>query len=401
MLATFANLLYIIKIRTVGIGEGAMYHYIVPEYIDDATLLWAVGNASIFAGYHFFRKNSLPSIGIVINSKATIRNLYYFIFTVTLLNLTGNSVRFTMLGGGFEKVLTLTSVIGILFYARLWTKENNNTYRNYAIILCAMQTLMALNSFLRSDLITPFFSFFCGYFLGKGSIRYLLSYRAIPILAFVVVFSMFFESLGGNRSNFMAAFTGDTPKANSSYTIDNDKERGGVLERGSNITQLTNVVKLTRAKGFYEGTASAPLLAAFIPRFMWPDKPQIQLGAWFALEIGVASINELGRANNSINMTIPGQLFLDFGWIGLILGCFLFGGLLAVFWNAAHFNDSVYNITGTLWGGYMLLYAFSGMGADLQIAVSLISTYIAFLIIKKILHQHEKNSFNRAALARK
>jgi hypothetical protein len=402
MLATFANMLFVIKIRTTGIGENSMYHYIVPEYIDDATLLWAIGNASIFAGYQFFKKNSLPSISVEITNKMVIRNLFYFIFVFTLIRVMGNSIRFSMLGGGFEKVLNLLAVIGILFYARLWTKENNTTYRNYAIILCIMQVVIALGSFLRSDLITPFFSFFCGYFIGKGKLKYLFSYRILPILIFVIVFSKFFDSLGGNRSNFLAAFTEGNRRDNTAYTYDiNEQDRGGVLERSSNVTQLTNIIKLTKANGYYEGRASTPLAAAFIPRFLWPDKPQIQLGAWFALEIGVATINDIGRANNSINMTVPGQLFLDFGWIGLALGCFLFGGLIAIFWNASQFNDSPYNITGTLWGGYLLLYAFGGMGADLQIVVSLISTYLAFLIIKKILQQHEKSSLNRAALARK
>jgi hypothetical protein len=402
MLATFANLLFVIKVQTVGIGENSMYHYIIPEYIDDATLLWAVGNSAIFAGYQFFSRNSLPPITVTINNKAVIRNLFYFIFVFTLMRVMGSAIRFSVLGGGFEKVLNLLAVIGILFYARLWTKENNNTYKNYAIVLCAMQVMIALGSFLRSDLITPFFSFFCGYFLGKGQLKYLFSYRVLPILIFVVVFAKFFDSLGGNRSNFLAAFTEGPIRDNTSYTYNIDEQdRGGVLQRSSNITQLTNVIKLTRAKGYYEGAASAPLLAAFIPRFIWPDKPQIQLGAWFALEIGVATINDMGRANNSINMTVPGQLFLDFGWLGLVLGCFLFGGLLSLFWNAAHFNDTPYNLTGTLWGGYMLLYAFGGMGADLQIVVSLISTYLAFLIIKKILVQHEKSTLNRAALARK
>jgi hypothetical protein len=123
----------------------------------------------------------------------------------------------------------------------------------------------------------------------------------------------------------------------------------------------------------------------------------IQLGAWFALEIGVAAELDGGRANNSVNMTIPGEFYLDFGWIGLFIGCFLFGGLVAAFWNAAKFMDSPYNITGTLWGGYLLLYALGGIGADLQIVISLTSTYIVFFIIKKIAQRNE-NTRLRAAM---
>ena len=96
-------------------------------------------------------------------------------------------------------------------------------------------------------------------------------------------------------------------------------------------------------------------------------------------------------------MTIPGEFYLDFGWIGLVIGCLFFGGLLAMFWNAARFMESPYNLSGTLWGGYLLLYALGGIGADLQIVVSLVSTYIVFLIIKKIAQRNENTRF-RAAL---
>jgi hypothetical protein len=159
-------------------------------------------------------------------------------------------------------------------------------------------------------------------------------------------------------------------------------------------------VNLVEKNGLYLGQASAPLVAALVPRFLWPDKPQIQLGAWFALEIGAASISSTsGRANNSINMTIPGELYLDFGWFGVVVGGILFGGLVGLFWNAAKFNDSAYNILGALWGGYLLLFALFGIGADLQIIVTLLSTYIIFLVIKKLAKSYE-GILSRTSVAR-
>jgi len=117
---------------------------------------------------------------------------------------------------------------------------------------------------------------------------------------------------------------------------------------------------------------------------LWPDKPLIQIGAWFALEIGIGSKTSLGTANNSINMTVAGELYLDFGWIGVILGSLLFGAFLAILWNSTRFYSSVYNITGTIFGGYLIILA-TGSYADLQVLVTLLSTYLIFLFIKKIL----------------
>jgi hypothetical protein len=387
IIGTLANLTFIYNIHTFGLKENSMYRYVVPQYIDDAIMLWTIGNSCVFLGYTAFRKATFPPISMQMARNAP-RNAFYVILLLVFLQLTGNVGFLRLLTGGAFIVISSLSVIGILFYARLWAVENNNTYRNYALVLCALQTWIVLNtSYLRFDLLSPFFSLFAGYFIGKGSLKFIFSYRIIPVIAFLVIFSLFFQRLGGSRAHFITAFSQEaTASDTKSFTYDDKEEdKGALFERTANIAQLTNVVRLTERNGLYAGSATAPLLAAFIPRFLWPDKPIIQLGAWFAVEIGVATLDEAGRANNSINMTIPGHLFLDFGWIGLIVGCFLFGGFISALWNASLFNSSAYNLTGTVWGGYLLLYAMLGMGSDLQISVSLISAYLTFFLVKKVI----------------
>lgn len=404
ILAMIANIVMLNRIEIYGISETFMYGYIDLESVSEATLVLCLGNSAIFMGYELFTKTSFPSICVEIQNQRTIRHLFTFIVVFTLMHVTGYGIDMAIFGGGVQKVFSLLIVVGIMFFARLWAAEDSKTYRGYAIFLCLMQTVIALyGSFLRSELLTPVMALAVGYFIGKGNVRYALSYRMIPLIAVLAIFSLFFQNLGGNRSHFIDAFkeSNNADKTNTSYLVvqETDKDNG-LLLRNANIAQVSRVVKLVKENGHYKGTASAPLLAAFIPRFIWPDKPIVQLGAWYALEIGVATELEDGRANNSVNMTIPGELYLDFGWIGLFIGCFFFGSLMAAFWNAAQFMDSPYNISGTLWGGYLLLYALAGIGPDLQIVISLTSTYIVFLIIRKILQRNE-NTRLRAALAGK
>ena len=404
IITTLANLLYIIKISSGGLSEYSMYKYIVEAHINEATVLWCIGNCCIFIGYKLFEKSKLPTVSFDLSKEKTLKHLFTFIVVFSILNLTGNMINLSFITGGIQKVLSLLNVMGILFYARLWVYEDNKKYRNYALVLAVMQTVIALyTSFLRIELLTPAISFFGGYFIGKGSIKYLFSARVVPALLVVVIFSLFFKTLAGNRSHFISAFTNNgVDPYNSSYTDLSeavDKGEGGAFERSANIAQLTNVVALVKKNGFYGGAVSYPLIAAFVPRIFWPDKPTIQLGSWFALEIGAATIGESGRANNSVNMSVPGELYLDFGWIGVVIGCILFGGMVAIFWNASEFNESPYNLSGALWGGYLLLYALLGIGSDLQIVVSLLSTYIVFLIVKKIANRDEGTS-HRAALER-
>ena len=315
-----------------------------------------------------------------------------------VLHFTGHAISVRFLGGGAETALSLVGAIGILFFARIGAKENNRTYMIYAITLTVAETFMALvSAFLREDLIIPLTMFYGGYIMGKGHIKHVLNVRLIPAVLALFVFFQFFQTLGGSRAHFIDAINFSSTAETSNYIADKEdpNKRGGALERISNIAQLTSIVNLTVQNGFYKGRASAPLVAAVIPRALWPDKPIVQLGAWFALEIGGATRGESGVVNNSINMTIPGELYLDFGWFAVIIGGLLFGGLIALFWNTSRFNDSPYNLTGCLWGGYLMLYALSGIGADLQIVISLFSTYLVFYIIKRITKQNENYS-NRA-----
>ncbi len=388
IIITFANLLFIQKVKEFGTGEDVLhiYNYIDERYIDDATLLWALGNAFIFIGYEMFKKRSLPPIDVIVSDKKGLDNIFYFIITMMILNLTGHGINLSFIAGGFEKILLLFGIVGILFYGRLWVTEDSRLYGYYAITLTVINTVLALlNSYIRVDLILPSATLFLGYFIGKGELKFLFTFRIIPVLVIFGIFISFFQTLGGNRAHFISAFT--TPVADPSTSgikyEDDEAVSGSALERSSCVAQMTNVIRLTKEQGFYNGTASLPLIAALVPRILWKDKPTIQLGAWFAVEIGVATIGENGRANNNVNMSIPGELYLDFGYAGVVIGCLLFGAFLALIWNASRFNESQYNLTGTLWGGYLLQCAIGTMGSDLQVAVTLLSTYLVFLMMKK------------------
>ena len=382
LLTSFSNILLLNK---VGTNENTIYTYIAPAFIPLSAFIWCIGNSFIFIGYELVVKKSFTKINVELNKKY-LKHIFFIVLGLNLLGLTGNELNFSFLGGGGAKIITLLCLISIMIFARLWKKENNNTYRMYAIILCVTQTFLALKtSYLRSNIILPSLSIFGGYFLGLGSLRYLFTYRVIPFLAIFLAFSLIFKSLANNREHFIDAVTGNLPVDASTQEEINqhDKEKGGLLDRMSNLAQISNCVKLVNLNGFYLGTASAPLITALVPRVLWKDKPQIRLGVWFALEIGAAYVDLDGHPNNSINMTIPGELYLDFGWPGVILGCFGLGLLLAMFWNAASFDGSAYNITGTMWGGYMLLTAVQNF-TDLQIVITFFSTYMSFYIIKKI-----------------
>ncbi|PQJ12015.1 hypothetical protein CJD36_009510 [Flavipsychrobacter stenotrophus] len=369
-----------------------MYIFTVPEYIPDAVMIWCVGCSIFFLGYTFFEKRSMPSVAVNITPKQS--NVIFYIMLGFLVFAPWIFPLLSFLGN-FAKIFGLLANVGVLFFAKLWASTDNKKYRNYAIVLLVLQTYNGIfHSYLRYEIIIPTIVFSIGYFAGKRNISYLLSYRTLPLIVVLGLFFNGFTQLEAYRSNFAVGiqniyFGGSDEEEDApleAYTT--TKDRGGAFDRASTIGQITAILKLVNTNGFYGGLASEPLVAALVPRILWPEKPRIAIGQWFAIETGTAYVREgETKANNSVNMTVPGELYLDFGWVGLAIGCFLFGGFFVTLWNSSQFYISNYNLTGAIWGGYILLNSLAGISGDLQISITLLSFYIIFVVIKRLCGQ--------------
>ncbi|MCD6064504.1 MAG: hypothetical protein K0R82_2415 [Flavipsychrobacter sp.] len=384
ILVGIANIVLMRDLATDSVPYG--YNYVIPAHIHESIGIFFAGNAFLFIGYELFSQKSLPSIALVMESRKNHKILFY-----AMLFLSFQTMFFPEgILGSLTTILSVFSSVGIIFFSRLWGKFDDKTYRNYAITLFALQTIYAiLYSYLRIAMLAPTLSLALGYFVGRGSLRILWSYRLIPLLLAFFIFNLWFSFLGENRTVYgevdgFRRLDQMMTLANVDKGYEDKDGKESILYRSSVLPQLTNVVGLVKTKGFFNGDASAPLLIALIPRFLWPEKPLIGLGAWFATEIGMGLQTD-SWYTNSINMTIQGHLFLDFGYLGVILGCILMGGCLALLWNSTDFYKSAFNLTGVTLGGYLLMMSLTGIGADLQILITLISYYLIFIFLKKVL----------------
>src|SRR6185312_17562824 len=118
--------------------------------------------------------------------------------------------------------------------------------------------------------------------------------------------------------------------------------------------QLSQIGRLVDEEGYLHGQTLAYLAYAFIPRFLWPQKPTIAKAAWFALHIGLAYVRPNGQITNAINMTIPGELYLNYGWIGVFVGLTFLGFFIAVFWRTTEFWTRPRNVLGTAFAFYLM-----------------------------------------------
>ncbi|GHB31388.1 hypothetical protein GCM10008106_10150 [Mongoliitalea lutea] len=292
------------------------------------------------------------------------------------------------LPGAFQSLISLAPLVAIFVLSRFAGKLNYSFLFRRAVALAIFSSFNALLfSYLRVEILLPFIVLILGFYLGANSLKPFFTISFVPIAIAIAFFFSIFELLGSYRENISTGFA-RLGQLNELYysqnAVNEDPEyKLSAFDRSSNLAQLSAAVDLVDNYGPYQGEASAPLLVAFIPRFLWPEKPKIALGVWYALELGVA-IEVDDWFNNSVNMTIPGQLYLDFGWIGLIIGSIFTGILLQLLWKATDFYSPTFNLLGTFYGVYLLFSAFTGIGADLQIFVTFIAVYLILLVISLV-----------------
>ncbi len=384
-------------------GDGIMsYSYAIMEFFPISSLILAFGNQAIALGYGLRLNFKLPKIDFSV--KLSRQNLYR-IFLIGILFSFKTFWIFFVLPGSLQTIIDVIPIICIFILGKFAGRFSFGFLYVLALILTVMTAFNAiLFSYLRMEIILPILVFILSYFIGSNSLKSFFSVKFIPVLFLVFLFLSFFSIFGEQRSNLSVGISRLTEfNDNSSnkfvYEMD-EEEKLSPFERSSNIAQVSAVVGLTESNGYYKGLASSPLIAAFIPRVFWPEKPAIALGVWFAVEIGAASETE-DWYNNSINMTIPGNLFLDFGWIGLLLGCFLIGAFIKLLWTASGFYDSKFNLLGTFLGVYLLFTGFLGIGADLQILITYLAIYLVLFIFNIFFKRTDENTLYRTNLARK
>ena len=253
-----------------------------------------------------------------------------------------------------------------------------------ALGLAVIEAARALMfDFLRGDIIAPIIAFAIGTILGARSFRVLRTSYFLPIYAVTGLFIVYFGLFGAERSRMSVGVARieqlvELSEVEQMGAYGPVEQRQTVLSRLTTFNQLTQIARIVDEDGYLDGETLEYLGYAFIPRIIWPEKPKIAKGAWFALRIGQARLAESGYITNSVNMTIPGELYLNYGWLGVVAGLGIFGWLLAILWDRAAFWRATSNTLGSAFG-YYLLWVGLTMAADLQIVVTLVAMYLLFI----------------------
>jgi len=124
----------------------------------------------------------------------------------------------------------------------------------------------------------------------------------------------------------------------------------------------------------------------------WPDKPAVQRGAWFTMYLG-ASARE-SEATTSTGMSAAGELYWNFGNLGVALGMFGLGALWAFLWRLAGTNPVKQPL-------HMLLYVnvLFGMAAMPEAVAVYMSAIVLIIMFVPLLFMLQRSSATRSRVA--
>ncbi|MGD0920772.1 MAG: hypothetical protein ABSA70_03290 [Terriglobia bacterium] len=172
--------------------------------------------------------------------------------------------------------------------------------------------------------------------------RFRSSWVAAALLGLIVLYPLsnayrgLIRGQGAIQVTSLSAATGVTQMAFEKATWATGGPRGWIqsgLDRGlarlDLLQSLATVVSLSATSAQrLEGTEHLWMIPyyPFIPRFLWPTKPVLDKGRRFSVVLKSG-----GQTSTAI--TYPGDLYLQFGLPGILIGMFLLGVVAQIFAN--------------------------------------------------------------------
>jgi len=153
--------------------------------------------------------------------------------------------------------------------------------------------------------------------------------------------------------------------------------------RSANLDLLADVIRRTPDDvPYWGGENYLSLVGAFVPRFLWPDKPTKELGQAFGHRYGYLGAND---SKTAINLPILVEFYVNFGMLGIALGMFIVGIIYRLVEHAVNRpgQDDIYSIAGIV-----LMIPLTNIESDFSLGFGgLILNGLALWLVLKLIGQ--------------
>jgi hypothetical protein len=253
-----------------------------------------------------------------------------------------------LLGGNGRQITfilftTIPSVAFVLLLQRLWRGTASPV--DLPLLICVGSVRIAAG--LASGWLGVAISF------GVGIVAlYVLTYRRIPWVAVTItIASILFLQVG--KAAFRSEFWGEGNTnasvwergqfwLNASYSSWMDALTGReamsanelvskTMRRTSLLTQVAHVLDVTPSQvPFQDGQTYGYFVVSLIPRFVWPDKPNVnEANRFYQLAFGLSDRRSVEATSISVGSMAEG--YINFGWTGVVTVMFGIGLFLKIY----------------------------------------------------------------------
>ena len=361
-------------------SRDSFFLYASAEHIGTGLFVMYAGLLSLWAGYQWASQRAVgawkpPSVW------ADVRDAPLVPACVIIYAIRLPLESFISIGwlGTLASLILLAGPMAAFLLTRRGAETGNRTVVWVGVGVAVVDAVRAaLFEILRMNMLLPLTAGVLGLLIGTRSFRAFRRVEVLPIYLLLAVGLPFFGTFAKQRGNLSYG----SERFSEIQTMSTGEEDAlvSIVSRFTTLNQVSQVVRLVDDSGYRQGETLEYLAWVWIPRFVWPDKPMVAKGQWFAAEIGQGFYLASGMFSNTINMTIPGELYLNFGWLGIVVGCLLIGALFRLVWQSADFWKGGANPWGNALG-FFLLYCGAVVVIDLQLIVSLIASYLVLLAV--------------------
>jgi len=163
--------------------------------------------------------------------------------------------------------------------------------------------------------------------------------------------------------------------------------------RSANLDLLADVIRRTpREIPFWGGATYLSLIGSFVPRFLWPNKPTKELGQEFGHRYGYVGSRD---SRTAVNLPILVEFFVNFGFLGVVLGMVLVGMVYRCVERAVNNpgQDEILSLAGIV-----LMIPLTNIESDLSLGFGgLIMNGIAFWIVLRTIRRTAAHDPSRDA----
>jgi len=183
------------------------------------------------------------------------------------------------------------------------------------------------------------------------------------------------------------------------YKVQNTDDEGQIaafLSRQFDSTPIGFLVGEVREYGLQMGDTMDYITYAFVPRLIWPDKPNVSRGAWFTAYLGFSSSEE--ESTTSTGITATGELYWNFGVTGVIAGMFFLGICIGGLWRMAGTDPRNKPVHMILY--CMIMLTMPDMPEAVTVFVSIVINFLIFQTLFFLFGKRErKQRKDRVAIA--